>query len=150
MAHLTISAPWGGALTLWEDGGALTGLTFSAAEGGKETPLLLEARAQLAAYFSGNLRSFSLPLAPRGTAFQHAVWNALEKIPYGETCSYAALAEAAGHPGACRAAGNANGKNPLPIFIPCHRVIRTGGAIGGYAGGLAAKKFLLELEKRYA
>ena len=78
------------------------------------------------------------------------MWAALERIPYGQTRSYAALAEAAGHPGAYRAAGNANGKNPLPIFIPCHRVIRTGGAIGGYAGGLAAKKFLLELEKRYA
>ena len=150
MAHLTIPAPWGGALTLWEDGGALTALTFSAAAGAEETPLLLEARRQLLAYFSGDLRAFSLPLSPKGTDFERAVWAALERIPYGQTRSYAALAEAAGHPGAYRAAGNANGKNPLPIFIPCHRVIRTGGAIGGYAGGLAAKKFLLELEKRYA
>ena len=150
MAHLTLSAPWGGALTLWETDGALTQLTFSAAEGTAETPLLLEAKTQLLSYFSGNLRAFSLPLAPRGTAFQRAVWDTLLSIPYGATCTYAALAEAAGHPRAYRAAGTANGKNPLPIFIPCHRVIRTGGAIGGYAGGLAAKKFLLELEKHYA
>ena len=150
MAHLTLSAPWGGALTLWETDGVLTQLTFSAAEGAVETPLLLEAKAQLLSYFSGNLRVFSLPLAPRGTAFQRAVWDALLSIPYGATCTYAALAEAAGHPRAYRAAGTANGKNPLPIFIPCHRVIRTGGAIGGYAGGVAAKKFLLELEKHYA
>lgn len=107
---------------------------------------LLQAQEELAAYFAGSLRIFSLPLAVRGTPFQLRVWQALRDIPYGETWSYARLAAHIGRPGACRAVGNANGRNPLPIIIPCHRVIRTGGELGGYSAGLDIKRFLLALE----
>ena len=100
------------------------------------SPLLHEAREQLAAYFAGRLRRFDLPLAPQGTPFQLRVWRALQDIPYGRTCSYAELAAAVGSPRACRAVGQANGRNPLMIVIPCHRVIAAGGGLGGYSGGL--------------
>lgn len=109
---------------------------------------LLRAREELAAYFAGSLRLFSLPLDVRGTPFQLRVWQALRDIPYGETWSYARLAARIGQPGACRAVGNANGRNPLPVIIPCHRVIRTGGELGGYSAGLDIKRFLLALENR--
>ena len=92
------------------------------------------------------LRRFDLPLAPRGTPFQLRVWRALQDIPYGRTCSYSELAAAVGDPRACRAVGRANGRNPLMIVIPCHRVIAAGGGLGGYSGGLAVKRFLLRLE----
>ncbi len=108
--------------------------------------LLHEAREQLAAYFAGRLRRFDLPLAPQGTPFQLRVWRALQDIPYGRTCSYAELAAAVGSPRACRAVGQANGRNPLMIVIPCHRVIAAGGGLGGYSGGLDIKRFLLRLE----
>lgn len=110
------------------------------------SPLLQEAREQLAAYFAGRLRRFDLPLAPRGTPFQLRVWRALQDIPYGRTCSYSELATAVGSPRACRAVGQANGRNPLMIVIPCHRVIAAGGGLGGYSGGLDIKRFLLRLE----
>ncbi|WP_301964892.1 methylated-DNA--[protein]-cysteine S-methyltransferase [uncultured Desulfovibrio sp.] len=110
------------------------------------SPLLHAAREQLAAYFAGRLRRFDLPLAPRGTPFQLRVWRALQDIPYGRTCSYSELAAAVGDPRACRAVGRANGRNPLMIVIPCHRVIAAGGGLGGYSGGLAVKRFLLRLE----
>ena len=106
-----------------------------------------EARRQLAAYFGGELRDFDLPLAPRGTAFQLQVWQALRAIPYGSTCSYAALAAAIGKPTAMRAVGNANGRNPLPVIVPCHRVIGRDGSLTGFGGGLPAKSFLLALER---
>jgi len=102
--------------------------------------------AQLDAYFAGELRAFDLPLAPGGTAFQHRVWDLLGRIPYGATVTYAELAARVGNPAACRAVGAANGRNPLPIVIPCHRVIGSDGALTGYAGGLAAKRFLLAHE----
>lgn len=102
--------------------------------------------AQLAEYFRGERREFDLPLAPRGTPFQLRVWEELRRIPYGATVSYAELAARVGNPGAFRAVGRANGTNPIPVVIPCHRVINTGGALGGYGGGLPVKRALLELE----
>jgi methylated-DNA-[protein]-cysteine S-methyltransferase len=105
-----------------------------------------DAREQLRAYFANELRVFELPLAPRGTPFQLAVWNALREIPYGETRSYAQLAKTIGKPNAVRAVGAANGANPLPIVVPCHRVIGSNGALTGFGGGLNAKRYLLDLE----
>lgn len=109
---------------------------------------LLDAAArQLAAYLAGDREAFDLPLAPAGTAFQLRVWEALRAIPYGATCSYGALADAIGRgPAASRAVGMANGKNPLAIVVPCHRVIGASGALTGYAGGLDAKRWLLAHE----
>ncbi|MDQ1119842.1 MULTISPECIES: methylated-DNA--[protein]-cysteine S-methyltransferase [Pseudoxanthomonas] len=109
-------------------------------------PLLREAQAQLDAYFAGRLQAFDLPLAPHGTAFQRQVWLALAQIPFGATWSYAQLAQRVGRPGASRAVGAANGRNPLPIVLPCHRVIGADGALTGFGGGLPTKQFLLQLE----
>jgi len=106
-----------------------------------------EARRQLEAYFARKLREFSLPLRPAGTEFQLRVWNALPSIPYGETLSYGELATHIGSPTAVRAVGAANGANPLPIILPCHRVVGSGGALTGYGGGLPAKSALLALER---
>lgn len=105
-----------------------------------------DAIAQLREYFAGTRRQFDLRLHPKGTDFQKSVWRALQQIPYGETRSYADLAEAIGRPTAVRAVGLANGANPLPIVIPCHRVIGKDGSLTGYGGGLAIKEALLRLE----
>jgi len=107
-------------------------------------------RAQLAQYFAGHRREFSLPLHPSGTAFQLRVWEALRDIPYGETASYGATAVAIGTPTASRAVGMANGQNPISIVVPCHRVIGAAGALTGYAGGLEAKQWLLAHEASHA
>jgi methylated-DNA-[protein]-cysteine S-methyltransferase len=107
-----------------------------------------EAINQLRAYFAGELENFDLPLAPEGTEFQKKVWDQLCKIPYGETISYGALAKHIGNPNASRAVGLANGSNPIPIVIPCHRVIGSNGKLTGYGGGLPIKEKLLALEKR--
>lgn len=112
-----------------------------------ETPLLKEAVRQLESYFAGRLKKFSLPLEPEGTAFMKQVWAALCEIPYGKTASYGEIAEKVGRPKAARAVGLANNRNPIPIFIPCHRVIGADGSLTGYAGGLEMKKKLLDLEK---
>lgn len=101
---------------------------------------------QLDEYFAGRRREFDLPLAPRGTDFQRRVWRALSGIPYGATCSYADIAARLRNPNAVRAVGLANGRNPIPIVIPCHRVIGKDGSLTGYGGGLPIKKRLLELE----
>ncbi|PYT38799.1 MAG: cysteine methyltransferase [Acidobacteria bacterium] len=103
---------------------------------------------QLRAYFRGERKEFDLPLAPEGTEFQLRVWNRLRTIPYGETISYAQLAERIGNPKAVRAVGLANGSNPIPIIIPCHRVIGSDGSLTGFGGGLPTKKMLLELESK--
>jgi len=105
-----------------------------------------ELRRQLAEYFAGERRTFSLALAPEGTAFQLATWRALREIPYGTTISYAELARRIGRPAASRAVGAANGRNPLPIVVPCHRVIGADGSLTGFGGGLPVKRALLELE----
>ena len=110
------------------------------------SPLLDAAEAQLREYFAGTRRTFDLPLAPRGTAFQQRVWAALRAIPYGETHTYGELAAAIGSPSASRAVGMANHHNPTPIVIPCHRVIGANGTLTGYAGGLETKRRLLALE----
>lgn len=108
----------------------------------------MEAAAeQLTAYFRGELKSFDLPLGPEGTQFQRRVWDALLAIAYGETISYGELARRIGRPSASRAVGAANGANPLPIVVPCHRVIGASGGLTGYGGGLPIKKALLELEE---
>jgi len=109
-------------------------------------PVLAEAAGQLAAYFAGERRTFDLPLDFRGTAFQKRVWTALLDIPFGETRSYAQIAHAIGAPTASRAVGAANGRNPLSIVAPCHRVVGANGALTGFAGGLEAKRFLLAHE----
>lgn len=105
---------------------------------------------QFAAYFSGRLQQFDLPLAARGTPFQQAVWRVLCDIPYGETVSYLEIAYAIGNPKSVRAVGAANGRNPLSIIVPCHRVIGRNGELTGYAGGIPIKRWLLELEQRHA
>lgn len=112
----------------------------------EESPLLRAARTQLLEYLSGARRSFDLPLDPAGTAFQRSVWEALAAIPYGQTRTYGEIAAAVGRPRAVRAVGQANHVNPLPIFIPCHRVVGKNGALTGYAGGLDLKRALLALE----
>lgn len=113
----------------------------------RDHPLLCLAAAQLGEYFAGDRRHFDLPLAFHGTDFQRATWQELLKIPYGDTRSYAALATALGRPGAARAVGAANARNPISIIAPCHRVIGANGALTGFAGGLAAKQALLALER---
>ncbi|HSA48827.1 MAG TPA: methylated-DNA--[protein]-cysteine S-methyltransferase [Yinghuangia sp.] len=107
-------------------------------------------RGQLDEYFAGERRSFDVPLAPRGTPFQRSVWRELTTIPYGRTMSYGAMAAALGTPTASRAVGAANGRNPISIIVPCHRVIASNGALTGYAGGLDKKERLLALERRAA
>jgi methylated-DNA-[protein]-cysteine S-methyltransferase len=150
--HLTrrrIPSPIGD-LQLFADGEHIVRIGFPdedtepAREG--DNPVLAACAEQLAEYFSGCRRRFELPLAPRGTEFQRSVWRALIDIPYGETRSYRDIAGAIGRPRAVRAVGAANGRNPLPIVVPCHRVIGSDGSLTGFAGGLAAKTCLLELE----
>ena len=109
-------------------------------------PLIDLARTQLGEYFDGRRRDFDLPLAPAGTPFQRRVWQALADIPFGQTRSYAQLAATIGQPTAMRAVGAANGRNPLPIVVPCHRVIGADGSLTGFGGGLPTKQFLLRLE----
>ena len=142
-----------GALTLASNGEALIQLEF---EGGKYAlqayppgadAILDQARRELDAYFAGRLRVFEVKTAPHGTAFQRKVWAALRAIPYGETRSYAQQAQAIGSPKAMRAVGTANGRNPIPIVIPCHRVIGANGALTGFGGGIERKQILLELEQ---
>ena len=108
--------------------------------------LLAETERQLHAYFAGRLTAFTVPLDFRGTAFQRSVWAALLTIPFGETRSYAEIARQIGRPTASRAVGAANGRNPISIIAPCHRVVGSNGALTGFAGGLAAKQYLLGLE----
>lgn len=111
-------------------------------------PLLTQLEIELNQYFRGERKIFTLPLNPTGTLFQKKTWETLLTIPYGETLSYAAEAKRFGNPKAVRAVANANGRNPISILIPCHRVIATGGGLGGYSGGLWRKEFLLDLEKK--
>jgi methylated-DNA-[protein]-cysteine S-methyltransferase len=113
-------------------------------------PILQRASRQLAEYFAGRRRQFDLPLLPVGTAFQRRVWQALRQIPFGATASYREIARAIGQPTACRAVGGANGRNPIPIVIPCHRVIGAGGALVGFSAGLQRKVWLLEHEAALA
>lgn len=135
-----------GPLTLQADEAAVTAIRFGAGGAQDASPLLDAAEAQLREYFAGARRTFDLPLAPHGTAFQQRVWTALRAIPYGETRTYGELAAAIGSPNASRAVGMANHRNPISIVIPCHRVIGANGTLTGYAGGLEIKQKLLALE----
>ena len=139
-----------GPLLLTADDGALTGLYLGAkpvpGERDDDDPFLREVAAQLGAYFAGRLRDFDVPLAPRGTPFQQSVWEQLRLIPYGTTTTYGTLARRLDNPNACRAVGLANGRNPISIIVPCHRVIGANGALVGFGGGMGAKRTLLDLE----
>lgn len=141
-----------GKIKIEENGSAITKVNFVREEDlklSKETELLKEAAKQLNEYLEGKRTLFDLPLAPQGTEFQIKVWNALKEIPWGETRSYKEIAKVIGNEKASRAIGMANNKNPIPIFIPCHRVIGANGKLVGYAGGIDIKEKLLKLEKSY-
>ncbi|MGL6225357.1 MAG: methylated-DNA--[protein]-cysteine S-methyltransferase [Thermoguttaceae bacterium] len=114
----------------------------------RRTDLLKRAVQELEEYFGGKRRLFDLPLAPSGTPFMQKVWNQLIQVPFGQTATYRDIAEQIGNPKAVRAVGGANHRNPIPIFIPCHRIIGTNGKLIGYAGGLGIKKYLLDLEQK--
>jgi methylated-DNA-[protein]-cysteine S-methyltransferase len=157
MKYYTRFASPVGELLLVADDVALTGIYF---EGARDYPadtndceerpdhsILKKAGAQLEEYFAGRRKTFDLPLAPAGTPFQRSVWKALERIAYGDTQSYGQIAQSIGMPKAVRAVGAANGANPIPIVIPCHRVIGSDGSLTGYGGGLARKRRLLALEQ---
>lgn len=145
-----------GELLLMSDGRALTDLHMTTGKYVPEArkdwvrddalPVFALARKELDAYFAGTLRTFTVPLAPKGTDFQKRVWTALTKIPFGETRTYGQQAAMIGQPAAVRAVGAANGKNPIGIIVPCHRVIGANGTLTGYAGGLHNKELLLKLE----
>jgi methylated-DNA-[protein]-cysteine S-methyltransferase len=143
-----------GALRLVSDGARLVKVEFAGhypvpvreADSGTEDSLLARAINQFGEYFAGRRKRFDLPLAPAGTPFQRTVWAALADIPWGEVRSYRDIAIAIGRPTAVRAVGAANGRNPLPLVVPCHRVVGSDGSLTGFAGGLAIKRRLLELE----
>ena len=138
-----------GQMALEEEGGGLTALRLPnqpSAPTGIESPVLNRGRQQLLEYLDGKRTAFDLPLAPQGTPFQHKVWNALAEIPYGVVITYGELARRIDNPKGCQAVGQANHRNPLPIFLPCHRVVGAKGALTGYGGGLALKQWLLQLE----
>jgi len=137
-----------GPLYLESNGTALIRAAFSGEPGNDSDPVLQEACRQLEQYFQGVRQQFDLPLDPAGTAFQKSVWAALRGIPYGQTITYGQLAALVGNPKASRAVGGANNRNPIPVIIPCHRVIGADGTLTGYAGGLDKKRFLLELERK--
>ncbi|MGW4082622.1 methylated-DNA--[protein]-cysteine S-methyltransferase [Streptomyces sp. NPDC004822] len=151
--HTVIDSPYG-PLTLVADDGVLCGLYMTdqrhrpAEEtfGPRDATPFARAEEQLEAYFAGTLREFTLPLRLAGTPFQRSVWDALRTIPYGETRTYGQLADALGKPGASRAVGLANGRNPIGIIVPCHRVVGASGALTGYGGGLPRKQRLLTFE----
>lgn len=161
MPHILISSPIG-PLLAEHDGAALTAVRFwrdadHAPTGtlrgpGDPDPLGRRIIAQLGEYFHGERREFDLPISPAGTVFQRRVWSALARVPFGETRTYGELARETGSGGGARAIGQANARNPIPIVIPCHRVVAAGGAIGGYAGdwgdgeGIARKRWLLRHE----
>ncbi|WP_344287640.1 methylated-DNA--[protein]-cysteine S-methyltransferase [Streptomyces synnematoformans] len=156
--HTTVDSPVG-PLTLVAEGDELTGLymtdqrhrpaeeTFGTPADAADPPFAAVA-AQLRAYFAGERTDFDLPLRLAGTPFQQRVWEQLRQIPYGETLSYGELAERVGNPAASRAVGMANGRNPVGIIVPCHRVVGANGSLTGYGGGIDRKKQLLALERR--
>lgn len=148
-----IDSPLGDIVVAWS-GVGLRRLWFTAGDGAPSpdpawehaTSPAFGAGVQLSAYFAGQRADFDLPLDARGTDFQRHVWAALQSVPYGGTATYGQLAERIGRPGSARAVGGANNRNPLPIVVPCHRVVGADGSLTGYAGGLRFKRFLLDLE----
>ncbi|MER5658657.1 MULTISPECIES: methylated-DNA--[protein]-cysteine S-methyltransferase [unclassified Streptomyces] len=151
--HMVIDSPYG-PLTLVADDGVLCGLYMVGQRhrpqeetfGERDDTLFDEVTEQLDAYFAGELKEFTVELRLAGTPFQRSVWDRLRQIPYGETRSYGELAEALGNLGASRAVGLANGKNPVGIIVPCHRVVGASGGLTGYGGGLDRKQRLLDFE----
>jgi methylated-DNA-[protein]-cysteine S-methyltransferase len=151
--HTTISSPLGNLLLVADDRGLIM-INFLDAKGAKKPPPdstesaapFKEAASQFRAYFRGELKKFTLPLSPQGTEFQLSVWKELRRIPYGKTISYRELAQRVGRPTAWRAVGAANRCNPLPIIVPCHRVIGSNGQLTGYYGGTHLKEYLLKIE----
>jgi methylated-DNA-[protein]-cysteine S-methyltransferase len=158
-SHAAIDSPIG-KLTLVTEDGKLTGLYMDVARHEPDEvtlgvrvcvdddPVLNSAASQLGAYFAGELTNFDLPLSLDGTGFQRTVWAGLREIPYGATISYGELAKRIGQPSASRAVGLANGRNPVSIVVPCHRVVGSNGSLTGYGGGLPRKQYLLALEQR--
>ncbi len=142
-----VPAPFGSVLVA-KDGSAVVEIRFrhGAIDAPRDDDAVADAAAQLDEYFRGQRRAFDLELAPRGTEFQLLCWRALQRIPYGETRSYADIAREIGRPAAVRAVGAANGANPIPIIIPCHRVVGSNGSLTGFGGGLETKRWLLALE----
>ncbi|MDQ2810525.1 MAG: methylated-DNA--[protein]-cysteine S-methyltransferase [Actinomycetota bacterium] len=156
--HVTVDSPLG-LLTLVATAGSLTGLHVNAPRHGPAVAALgapgdstaapfAAAALQLTAYFAGELTSFDLPLEPEGTPFQREVWAALRGVPYGQTTTYGQLADRLCRPGASRAVGLANARNPIFIMVPCHRLIGADGRLRGYGSGIARKQFLLDLERQ--
>ncbi|TDE97213.1 methylated-DNA--[protein]-cysteine S-methyltransferase [Occultella glacieicola] len=150
-----VDSPIGPLVLLADADGALTGLlypghrTITLAEGSVADPAPFRpVQGQLEEYFAGERTDFDLPMAPRGTPFQREAWAQLRLIPYGQTRTYGQIAASLGQPGAARAVGLANNRNPISIIVPCHRVIGSTGALTGYGGGIEAKKYLLDLESR--
>ena len=151
MRYSTLTTPIGELMLTADDDGALTGVNLpnrhpDPAGWERDDGLLADARRQLTEYFAGERTAFDLPLRPAGAPFQLRVWEALLRIPYGETASYGEIARELGHPTASRAVGAANGRNPIAIVVPCHRVIGADGSLTGYGGGLECKRALLDLE----
>ena len=151
MRYSTLTTPIGELMLTADDDGALTAVHLPNRHPDpvgweRDDEHLADARRQLTEYFAGERTTFDLPLRPAGAPFQLRVWEALLRIPYGETASYGELARELGHPTAARAVGAANGRNPLAIVVPCHRVIGSNGSLTGYAGGLECKRALLDLE----
>lgn len=138
-----------GLLTLRAEDGALTAILFGDQRTGLpgSDQVLDQAEAELKEYFAGERKKFTVPVRLTGTEFQKKVWAALEEIPYGGTATYGEIAARIGSPKACRAVGTANHHNPVPIIVPCHRVIGAGGSLTGYGGGLEVKAYLLTLER---
>ena len=142
-----VPAPFGELLVAKEDG-AVVEIHFRprGIDGVRDDSAVADVAAQLHEYFRGERQAFDLELAPRGTEFQRLCWNALQRIPYGETRSYGDIAREIGRPAAVRAVGAANGANPIPIVIPCHRVVGSNGSLTGFGGGIETKRWLLALE----
>lgn len=145
MAHISLLTPLGH-LTVFAEDAAIVALDFGRAPGGEETPVLHEVKQQLDAYFDGRLHAFDIPLKPFGSHFQQTLWQALRAVPYGATVTYGDIGRQIGAP--ARAVGRGCGNNPIPIIIPCHRIVGAGGRLVGYSGGegTATKQALLRLE----
>jgi methylated-DNA-[protein]-cysteine S-methyltransferase len=156
MRYSYVESPLGDLLVTRDDG--LTGLCLPTGrypqrvrdEWQRDDEAFDDVRRELDEYFAGTRLDFTVPLSPRGSAFQKQVWQALSEIPYGETTSYGKVAVSVGHPDGARAVGVANGQNPIPIIVPCHRVIGADGSLTGYGGGLDAKRWLLDHEAKHA
>ncbi|MGY1778074.1 methylated-DNA--[protein]-cysteine S-methyltransferase [Geodermatophilus sp. SYSU D00804] len=153
-AHAVVASPIG-PLTVVADDGVLVRLYLSPPDpqadlGARDDAALADVASQLGEYLAGEREAFDLPLRPRGSDFELAVWEQLTRIPYGRTTTYGAVARAVGEPGGAQAVGLACGRNPLAIVVPCHRVVGADGSLVGFGGGLSRKRFLLDLEQRDA